>query len=127
MEKKRLPNRRNGYTQKFKIGGQTLYLHTGEYEDGTLGEIFVDLSKEGALIRSMMNGFCINFSVALQYGASLDDLCDKFIGTKFDPSGGVQNHADLKMASSIFDLICKDLAINYLGREDLKHQSKPEA
>jgi len=106
-----------------KIGGQTLYLRTGEYEDGTLGEFFVDLSKEGALIRSMMNSFCIGISVALQSGASLEDLCEKFLHTKFEPSGLVQNHPHIKMASSILDLIFRDLAINYLGRADLKHES----
>lgn len=116
-----MPNRRVGYTQKMKIGGQTLYLRTGEYEDGTLGEIFVDLSKEGSLIRSMLNSFCIAISVALQYGASLEDLADKYINSRFEPSGIVQNHEHIKMASSIPDLIFKDLAINYLGREDLKH------
>ena len=125
MEKRKLPNRRGGYTQKMKIGGQTLYLRTGEYEDGTLGEIFVDLSKEGALIRSMMNSFCIGISVALQSAASLEDLCEKFLHTKFEPSGIVQNHPHIKMASSILDLIFRDLAINYLGRGDLKHE--PEA
>lgn len=123
MGKRKLPNRRNGYTQKMKIGGQTLYLRTGEYEDGTLGEIFVDLSKEGALIRSMMNSFCISISVALQYGASLEDLCNKFMFTKFEPSGMAKNHFHIKMASSVLDLIFRDLAINYLGRDDLKHES----
>ncbi len=122
MDKRRLPSRRVGYTQKMKIGGQTLYLHTGEYEDGTLGEIFIDLDKQGSLMRSLMNCFCIAISVALQYGASLDDLVNKFIYTKFDPSGPVQYHPNIKMASSILDLIFKDLAITYLGRDELKHK-----
>ena len=126
MEKIKLPNRRGGYTQKMKIGGQTLYLRTGEYEDGTLGEIFVDLSKEGALIRSMMNSFCIGISVALQSGASLEDLCEKYLHTKFEPSGMVQNHPHIKMASSILDLIFRDLAIDYLGRDDLRHGLKTD-
>ena len=127
MKKRRLPNRRAGYTQKAVIGTQTIYIRTGEYEDGTLGEIFIDLSKEGSLLRSLMNCFCIAISVALQYGASLEDLCNKFLFTKFEPSGLVKNHPHIKMASSILDLIFRDLAINYLGREDLKHESKPEA
>ncbi|MCH7499426.1 MAG: hypothetical protein IH886_05370 [Nitrospinae bacterium] len=123
-EKRKLPNRRAGYTQKMKIGGQTVYLHTGEFGDGTLGEIFIDLSKEGALIRSMMNCFCIAISVALQYGASLEDLADKFLHSKFEPAGIVQNHADIKMCSSILDAIFRDLAIHYLDRNDLKHGPK---
>ena len=124
MEKIKLPNRRNGFTQKFKIGGQTVYLNTGEYADGKLGEIFVDLSKEGSLLRSMMNSFCIAVSVALQYGASLEDLCDKFLFTKFEPAGIVQNHSDIKMATSILDAIFRDLGINYLGRSNLKHSAE---
>lgn len=121
MAKNPLPERRRGYTQKMRIGGQTLYLRTGEYEDGTLGEIFVDLSKEGAMIRSLVNCICITVSVALQNGTSLEDLVDKFLHTKFDPSGPVECHSHIKMASSITDLIFRDLAINYLGRNDLKH------
>jgi ribonucleoside-diphosphate reductase alpha chain len=121
MSKKSLPDKRIGYTQKMRLGGQTLYLHTGEYKDGSLGEIFVDLSKEGALIRSLLNCICITVSVALQNGTPLEDLVDKFLHTKFDPSGPVQCHAHIKMASSITDLIFRDLAINYLGRDDLKH------
>lgn len=121
MPKKSLPYRRGGYTQKMRIGGQTLYLRTGEYEDGSLGEIFVDLSKEGAMIRSLVNSLCITVSVALQNGTSLEDLVDKFLHTKFDPSGPVECHPYIKMASSITDLIFRDLAINYLGRDELKH------
>ena len=125
MEKHRLPNRRTGYTQKAVIGDQTIFITTGEYPDGTLGEIFIDLSKEGSLLRSLMNCFCIAVSVALQYGASLEDLCDKFMFTRFEPSGMVRNHPHIKMASSILDLIFRDLAIHYLGRDDLKHGTKP--
>jgi len=126
VNKKRLPERRGGYTQKMKVGGQTLYLRTGEYEDGTLGEIFVDLDKQGSFVRSMMNCFCIAVSVALQYGASLEDLCNKFLFTKFDPSGPVRCHDNIKFATSILDLIFRDLAINYLGRDDLKHEEAGE-
>ncbi|MCH7500007.1 MAG: hypothetical protein IH886_08360 [Nitrospinae bacterium] len=123
-EKRKLPNRRNGVTQKMKISGQTIYLRTGEFEDGSLGEIFIDLSKEGALIRSLMNCFAIAISVALQSGASLEDLCDKFMFTRFEPAGIVENNQDIKMCSSILDAIFKDLAINYLDRKDLKHSTE---
>jgi len=121
-DKRKLPARRQGYTQKMMIGGQTLYLHTGEYEDGTLGEIFIDLNKQGSFIRSIMNCFCIAISIALQYGAPLEDLTNQFLGTRFDPAGPVQYHPDIKMSSSILDLIFRDLAINYLGRDELKHK-----
>ena len=126
MEKHRLPNRRTGYTQKAVIGDQTIFITTGEYPDGTLGEIFVDMHREGSLIRALMNGFCIVVSKALQYGVPLEDLCNQFLFTRFEPSGPVRNHPDIKRADSILDLIFRHLAIKYLGREDLKHRTKPD-
>lgn len=122
MTRQRLPNRRNGYTHKLIVGGQSLFLRTGEYEDGSLGEIFVSLGKEGDLISSLINSFCIVTSIALQSGTPLEDLVKNFIFSKFEPSGMVQNHPDIKFGTSILDVIFRDLAINYLGREDLKHQ-----
>lgn len=119
--KKKLPQRRRGYTQKMVVGGQTLFLHTGEYEDGTLGEIFIDLAKTGSLLRAVMNGFCIAISIALQHGAPLEGLVDKFTFFKFDPSGIVQGHQHIKRADSIIDAVFRDLGIHYLNREDLKH------
>ena len=121
MDRVKLPQRRNGYTQKMVVGGQSLYLRTGEYPDGRLGEIFVSLGKEGDLISSLINSFCIVTSIALQSGTPLEDLVKNFVFSKFEPSGQVQNHAHIKMASSILDVIFRDLAINYLGRDDLKH------
>lgn len=119
--KKALPTRRVGYTQKFKIGTTTVYLRTGEYPDGTLGEIFVDIDKAGTFIRSMMGCFCISTSIALQNGASLEDLCNKFLGSKFEPAGMVTHSDTIKSCSSIVDLIFKDLAIHYLGQKELGH------
>ena len=119
--KKSLPTRRLGYTQKFKISGTTVYLRTGEYPDGTLGEIFVDIDKSGTFIRSMMSSFCIAISIALQNGASLEDLCNKFLSSKFEPAGMVTHHATIKNCSSIVDLIFRDLAIHYLGKDELRH------
>jgi len=103
------------------IGGQSLYLKTGEYQDGRLGEIFVSLGKEGDLISSLINSFCIVTSIALQSGTPLEDLVKNFIFAKFEPSGVVQNHDHIKFATSILDAIFRDLAIHYLNREDLKH------
>jgi ribonucleoside-diphosphate reductase alpha chain len=118
----KLPQRRRGYTQKMQIDGHTLYLRTGEYPDGTLGEIFVSLGKEGDLISSLINSFCIVTSIALQSGTPLDDLVKNFVFSKFEPSGCVQNHPHIRIATSILDVIFRDLAIHYLGRDDLKHQ-----
>lgn len=117
----RLPQRRKGYTQEMVIDGHLIHLKTGEYEDGTLGEIFVSLGKEGDLISSLINSFCIVTSIALQTGTPLEDLVKNFTFTRFEPSGMVKHHPHIKMASSILDAIFRDLAINYLGREDLKH------
>ena len=123
-EKRRLPNRRIGYNQKMKVGGQTLFLRTGQFEDETLGEIFVDLSKTEPVLSALLNGFCIAISAGLQHGVPLDWFVDKFTFFKFEPAGRVENHEHIKMATSILDAIFRDLAINYLGRNDLKHESK---
>ena len=120
-QKKPLPNHRGGATQKFHIGEITIYLRTGEYPDGTLGEIFIDLDKTGSTLRATMNCFAIMVSMALQHGVPLEKITDKFLFTKFEPAGMVQHNEDIKQCSSIIDLIFKDLAINYLGREDLKN------
>jgi len=124
MEKRRLPNRRIGYNQKMKVGGQVLFLRTGEYPDGSLGEIFVDLSKTAPTLSAMINGFCIAISAGLQHGVPLDWLVDKFTFFKFEPAGRVENHEHIKMATSILDAIFRDLGINYLGRDDLKHSDQ---
>jgi ribonucleoside-diphosphate reductase alpha chain len=104
-----------------QIDGHTLFLRTGEYPDGRLGEIFVSLGKQGDLISSMVNSFCIVTSIALQCGTPLEDLVKNFVFSKFEPSGCVQNHDHIKIATSILDAIFRDLAIHYLGRDDLKH------
>lgn len=122
MKKERLPSRRVGYTQKAFVGPCKVYLRTGEYEDGTLGEIFVNMEKEGDLIRSLLNCFCIVVSVSLQYGTPLEELVKHMTFTKFDPSGSVQNHDRIKNATSVMDYIFRDLAIHYLGRDDLAHK-----
>ncbi len=116
-----LPDRRAGYTQKVRVGAHKMYLRTGEYPDGTLGEIFVDMHKEGAAFRSLMNCFSIAISLGLQYGVPLDDLVNKFTFMRFEPNGPVQNHARIKNATSIVDMIFRELAITYLGRDDLAH------
>ncbi|PJF47829.1 MAG: ribonucleoside-diphosphate reductase, adenosylcobalamin-dependent [Candidatus Thermofonsia Clade 3 bacterium] len=118
-KQRRLPNRRAGYTQKAKIGGQSIFLRTGEYEDGTLGEIFIDMHKEGAGFRSLLNCFAIAVSLGLQYGVPLDEFVDQFVFTKFEPSGVVTGNDHIKMATSVIDYIFRELAITYLGREDL--------
>jgi ribonucleoside-diphosphate reductase alpha chain len=116
-----LPNRRNGYTQKAKIDGQTVFVRTGEYEDGSLGEIFIDIAKEGATLRSLMNCFAIAVSIGLQHGVPLEEFVDKFAFTRFDPSGPVQGHPNIKNATSIVDFVFRLLAFDYLGRQDLVH------
>ncbi len=120
-KRRRLPNKRYGYTQKAKIAGHNVYLRTGEYPDGSLGEIFIDMHKEGAGFRSLMNCFAIAISLGLQHGVPLDEFVDAFIFTKFDPSGMVQGNDHIKMSSSVIDYIFRELAINYLGRADLSH------
>jgi ribonucleoside-diphosphate reductase alpha chain len=116
-----LPQRRQGYTQKARVAGNKVFLHTGEYEDGTLGEVFIDMHKEGAFLRSMMNCFSIAVSMGLQYGVPLERFVAQFVFTRFEPSGIVQGHTRIKMATSILDFIFRDLAIHYLGRDDLAH------
>lgn len=120
-----LPNRRTGYTQKAKIAGHSVFLRTGEYEDGTLGEIFLDMHKEGAAFRSILNSFAIAVSLGLQYGVPLEEYIDAFTFTRFEPNGVVQGHDYIKMGTSVLDYIFRDLAISYLNRHDLG-QIKPE-
>jgi ribonucleoside-diphosphate reductase alpha chain len=116
-----LPNRRCGFTQKSRIGGHKVYLRTGEYEDGSLGEIFIDMHKEGAAFRCLMNNFAIAVSLGLQHGTPLEEYTDAFTFTKFEPSGVVQGSECIKMSSSIIDYIFRELAVYYLGRDDLAH------
>ncbi|MGE0253802.1 MAG: vitamin B12-dependent ribonucleotide reductase [Alphaproteobacteria bacterium] len=120
-DRKRLPGRRKGYTQKAIVGGHKVYLRTGEYEDGTLGEVFIDMHKEGAAFRSLMNNFAIAVSIGLQYGVPLDEFVDAFTFTRFDPSGPVEGNDAIKMASSVLDYIFRELAVSYLARHDLAH------
>ena len=124
--RKRLPGKRSGYTQKAIVGGHKVYLRTGEYEDGTLGEIFLDMYKEGAAFRSLMNGFSIAISLGLQYGVPLEEFVEAFTFTKFEPNGMVNGHDRIKMATSVIDYIFRDLAISYLGRDDLSHVDSEE-
>ncbi len=117
-------NKRQGYTQKAHVGGHKVYLHTGEYEDGSLSEIFIDMHKEGATLRSVMNNFAIAISIGIQYGVPLEEFVDAFTFTKFEPQGSVRGHDNIKVASSLMDYIFRDLGINYLNRYDLAH-AKP--
>lgn len=121
VEKKSMPAKRQGFTQKAAVGGQTIYVRTGEYEDGTLGEIFIDMHKEGATFRSLMNCFAIAISVGLQYGVPLEEFVDKFAFTRFEPSGMVSGHDNIKSATSIIDYIFRLLGYEYLNRTDLVH------
>jgi ribonucleoside-diphosphate reductase alpha chain len=123
--RKPLPNRRKGYTQKAKIGGHSIFIRTGEYEDGNLGEIFLDMHKEGAAFRSLLNSFAIAVSLGLQYGVPLEEYVDAFTFSRFEPNGVVQGHDYVKMATSVIDYIFRDLAISYLKRADLG-QIKPD-
>ncbi|MDB3895595.1 ribonucleotide reductase [Candidatus Pelagibacter sp.] len=116
-----MPDRRKGYIQKATIGDHKVYLHTGEYEDGKIGEIFIDTSKEGELVKALMNNFAIAVSLGLQYGVPLDEFISAFIGTKFEPSGKVHGNDRILSASSILDYIFRELAISYQNREDLAH------
>ncbi len=125
VERKKLPHKRRGFTQKAKIGGQTVFVRTGEYDDGTLGEIFVDMHKEGASFRSLMNCFAISVSIGLQYGVPLEEFMNKFTFTRFEPSGMV-DHPNIKNASSVVDYIFRLLAFEYLGRTDLVHVTPSE-
>jgi len=120
-ERQRLPTRRKGYTQKAIVGGHKVYLRTGEYEDGRLGEIFIDMHKEGAAFRSLMNNFAIAISIGLQYGVPLEEFVEAFTFTRFEPSGIVEGNDTIKMATSVLDYIFREVAISYLGRDDLAH------
>jgi ribonucleoside-diphosphate reductase alpha chain len=117
----KMPDRRKGYIQKAQIGDHKVYLHTGEYTDGKIGEIFIDTNKEGELVKAMMNNFAIAISLGLQYGVPLDEYVDAFIDTKFEPSGNVDGNDRILSASSILDYVFRELAISYLGREELAH------
>jgi len=117
----KMPDRRKGYIQKVSIGDHKIYLHTGEYDDGKVGEIFIDMNKEGELVKALMNNFAIAISLGLQYGVPLDEFVDAFIETKFEPSGKIKGNDRILSASSILDYIFRELAISYLGREDLAH------
>ena len=114
-----MPDRRKGYIQKATIGDHKVYLHTGEYEDGKIGEIFIDTSKEGELVKALMNNFAIAISLGLQYGVPLDEFINAFVGTKFEPSGKVYGNDRILSATSILDYIFRELAISYQNREDL--------
>ena len=116
-----MPDRRKGYIQKATIGDHKVYLHTGEYEDGKIGEIFIDTSKEGELVKALMNNFAIAVSLGLQYGVPLDEYISAFVGTKFEPSGKVHGNDRILSATSILDYIFRELAISYQNREDLAH------
>ena len=116
-----MPDRRKGYIQKATIGDHKVYLHTGEYEDGKIGEIFIDTSKEGELVKALMNNFAIAVSLGLQYGVPLDEFISAFVGTKFEPSGKVHGNDRILSATSILDYIFRELAISYQNREDLAH------
>ena len=117
----KMPDRRKGYIQKAQIGNHKVYLHTGEYNDGKIGEIFIDTNKEGELVKAMMNNFAIAISLGLQYGVPLDEYVDAFIDTKFEPSGNVEGNDRILSATSILDYVFRELAISYLGREELAH------
>ena len=117
----KMPDRRKGYIQKASIGEHKIYLHTGEYDDGRIGEIFIDTNKEGELVKALMNNFAIAISLGLQYGVPLDEFVDAFIGTKFEPSGKVDGNDRILSATSILDYVFRELAISYLGKEDLAH------
>jgi ribonucleoside-diphosphate reductase alpha chain len=126
-ERERLPSRRKGYTQKAVVGGHKVYLRTGEYDDGRIGEIFVDMHKEGATLRSLLNNFAIAISLGLQYGVPLEEYVDAFTFTRFEPAGTVQGNDTIKMATSILDYVFRELAISYLGRYDLSHVDPSDA
>ena len=117
----KMPDRRKGYIQKVTIGNHKIYLHTGEYDDGKVGEIFIDMNKEGELVKSLMNNFAIAISLGLQYGVPLEEFVDAFIETKFEPSGKIGGNDRILSASSILDYVFRELAISYLGKEELAH------
>ena len=114
-EREKLPDRRKGYTQKAVVGGHKVYLRTGEYDDGRLGEIFIDMHKEGAALRSLLNNFAIAVSLGLQYGVPLEEYVDAFTFTRFEPQGPVQGNDSIKYATSILDYVFRELAVSYHG------------
>tara|TARA_B100000586_G_scaffold269040_1_gene246895 strand:- start:3576 stop:4412 length:837 start_codon:yes stop_codon:yes gene_type:complete len=116
-----MPDRRKGYIQKATIGNHKVYLHTGEYDDGKIGEIFIDTNKEGELVKALMNNFAIAISLGLQYGVPLEEFVDAFLDTKFEPSGKVYGNDRILSATSILDYIFRELAVSYLGKEELAH------
>ena len=122
----KVPDRRKGYIQKAIVGGHKVYLHTGEYEDGALGEIFIDMHKEGAFLRSLMNNFAIAISIGLQYGVPLEEYVEAYTFTRFDPAGVVQGNNRIKNATSILDYVFRELAVSYLGRNDLAHADETD-
>jgi ribonucleoside-diphosphate reductase alpha chain len=117
----KMPDRRKGYIQKVSIGEHKIYLHTGEYNDGKIGEIFIDTNKEGELVKALMNNFAIAISLGLQYGVPLDEFVDAFVDTKFEPSGKVEGNDRILSATSILDYVFRELAISYLGKEEMAH------
>ena len=125
-ERERMPDRRKGYTQKAVVGGHKVYLRTGEYDDGRLGEIFIDMHKEGAALRSFINNFAIAVSLGLQYGVPLDEYVDAFTFTRFEPAGPVQGNDSIKFATSILDYVFRELAVSYMERFDLAHVDPSE-
>ncbi|MDP1737752.1 MAG: ribonucleotide reductase [Caulobacter sp.] len=125
-ERRKLPDRRKGYIQKAAVGGHKVYLHTGEYDDGELGEIFIDMHKEGAAFRSLMNNFAISISIGLQYGVPLEEFVDAFVFTRFEPAGPVTGNDSVKSATSILDYVFRELGVSYLGRDDLANNGGEE-
>ncbi|MDP1883344.1 MAG: vitamin B12-dependent ribonucleotide reductase, partial [Bradyrhizobium sp.] len=125
-ERERMPDRRKGYTQKAVVGGHKVYLRTGEYDDGRIGEIFIDMHKEGAALRSIINNFAIAISLGLQYGVPLEEYVDAFTFTRFEPNGPVQGNDSIKFATSILDYVFRELAVSYMGRFDLAHVDPSE-
>jgi ribonucleoside-diphosphate reductase alpha chain len=126
-EREKMPDRRKGYTQKAVVGGHKVYLRTGEYDDGRLGEIFIDMHKEGAALRSFINNFAIAVSLGLQYGVPLEEYVDAFTFTRFEPAGPVQGNDSIKYATSILDYVFRELAVSYLTRFDLAHVDPNES
>ena len=124
--RRKLPDRRKGYIQKASVGGHKVYLHTGEYDDGELGEIFLDMHKEGAAFRSLMNNFAISVSIGLQYGVPLDEFVDAFVYTRFEPAGPVTGNDSIRSATSILDYIFRELGVSYLDRQDLANADPGE-
>src|SRR5438094_7987772 len=122
-----MPDRRKSYTQKAVVGGHKVYLRTGEYDDGRIGEIFIDMHKEGAALRSFINNFAIAVSLGLQYGVPLEEYVDAFTFTRFEPAGPVQGNDSIKYATSILDYVFRELAVSYMGRFDLAHVDPSES